>query len=80
MPSNMQLHFPVVPEAFTTDVAFEGGLARVEPDVNLEPVSVRVLAGAVPTHQRSLHLTKQKYFDIFFLSPNSGKKQSFKFV
>ena len=73
MPSNMKLHFPIVPEAFATDVTLEGGLARVEPDVNLEPVSVGVLPRAVTTHQRSLHLTKQKYIDIFFLTPNSGK-------
>lgn len=82
MPSDVKLHFSVVPEAFAADVTLEGGLASVEPHVNLEPVPVGVLAGTVATHQRSFHLTKEtKNMSInSCMCPNSGKWQSFKFV
>lgn len=56
MASNVKLHFPVIPEPLAADVALERGLAGVEPDVNLEPVAVRVLARAVSADERRFKL------------------------
>jgi len=52
----MKLHFPVISEAFAADVALEWGLASVKPDMDLEPVTVSVLARAVTADKRRLHL------------------------
>jgi len=54
--SNMELHFSVVSEPLATDVTLERSLARVEADVDLESVTVGVLAGTVTTHHRRFHL------------------------
>ena len=59
--SNMKLHFSVVSEALATDVALEWRFTRVEPDMDLEPVTVGVLARAVTTDKRRLHL-KENWF------------------
>ncbi len=59
MAADVKLHFPVVAESFPADVALEGCLAGVEPDVNLEPVAVGVLAGAEAANQRRLQLKEK---------------------
>ena len=56
MSADVEFHLSVVPEALPADVALEWGLSGVEPDVNLEPVAVGVLARAVPADQRRLQL------------------------
>ena len=52
VPAHVELHLAVVPEALSADVALERSLSGVEPDMNLEPVAVRVLAGAEAADQR----------------------------
>jgi hypothetical protein len=54
--SNMELHFSVVSEPLAANVTLERSLARVEADVNLEPVTVGVLAGTVTANHRRFHL------------------------
>lgn len=60
MPANVKLHLPVVPEPFAADVALERSLPGVEPDVDLEPVTIGVLARAVAAHQRRIQLVDEK--------------------
>ena len=53
---HVQLHLPVVPEAFPAELAVEGRLAGVGPHVDLEPVLVNIAPLAELTHQRIVNL------------------------
>ena len=52
----MKLHFPAVSEPLPADVTLERSFASVESDVDLEPVTIGVLAGAVPADERRFKL------------------------
>lgn len=54
--SDMKLHFPAVSEPLPADVTLERSFASVESDVDLEPVTIGVLAGAVPADERRFKL------------------------
>ena len=53
---HVQLHLPVVPEAFPAELAVEGRLAGVGPHVDLEPVLVNIAPLTELTHQRIVNL------------------------
>ena len=81
----MELHFSVVSELLSAEVTLEGSLARVEADVDLEPVTVSVLARAVAAHHRRFHLTQTKKkinfkqnFVLFFRFENKYLKKKIK--